>query len=248
MDVELAMAEVQAFRDDVRSFDNSEPSFPVGNPYEAPIDRTAELRSQISNRLPIVQAIAMQVDLTEPDRLRDWPYVGRTSGAIAAADELLGFLGGRERLDAILGAQGPNLAAARMHPWVWEAAARLWDGGHRRAAVQQAAAAVFDGYFPAKLRLVKGAKCTDPRSLAGAFNPDSGSPRLRFPDLTEGTQDWTNAHEGAMYLGFACAQALRNIATHGTDEMDEDVALESLAALSLLARWIEVAEVVSAPS
>jgi hypothetical protein len=150
--------------------------------------------------------------------------------------------------EEVFGPLGPQLSAEQLHPWVWEAAVRLWDGGHRRAAVQQAASAIFDGFFPAKLGLIKGAKGTDPRALSGAFNPSPGSPRLRFPDLVEGTQDWTNAHEGAMYLGFACAQALRNIATHGTEEIDEDVALESLAALSLLSRWIEAAEVESAPS
>jgi hypothetical protein len=196
MDVELAIVEVRAFRDDVNSYDNAESPFPVGDPYETPIDRTAELRSQISNRLPIVEAIARESNLAEQDRLRDWRYVGRASNAIAAADELLGILGGKERLDTILGAQGPKLAASRMHPWVWEAAARLWDSGNRRAAVQQAAAAVFDGYFPACARFPRKQGVSLPYSL-GRRRRARGWRSGRAPGIRHCGSRWPAGNEGA---------------------------------------------------
>ncbi len=41
-------------------------------------------------------------------------------------------------------------------------------------------------------------------------------------------------------------QGIRNIATHNLKEPDEQEALELLAALSVLARWIERAEVETA--
>ena len=214
-------------------------------------DPTDALRAQISKRVAFVEAIAVEAGLSEPERLRDWDVLYRTSNSLAAIDELIGLLQSEEELEQVLGPTGPKLSASRMHPWVWEAAARLWDGGHRRSAVQQADAAIFDGHFPAKLGLTKSTKGTDPRSLSNTFDladAAPGTPRLRFLDLDPKSEDGKNAHEGAMYLGFACAQALRNIATHGTDEMDEDVALESLAAQSLLSRWIEAAEVQTAPS
>lgn len=41
--------------------------------------------------------------------------------------------------------------------------------------------------------------------------------------------------------------AIRNLATHDLNEPDEQVALEQLAALSVLARWIDDAKVKTAP-
>ena len=55
---------------------------------------------------------------------------------------------------------------------------------------------------------------------------------------------WTSAHEGAQYLGMGCAQGIRNAQAHGTDDLDEQEALEQLAALSVLARWVESSSVV----
>lgn len=40
--------------------------------------------------------------------------------------------------------------------------------------------------------------------------------------------------------------AIRNVHTHDDVELDETEALETLASLSLLARWVETAEVITA--
>ncbi len=49
-----------------------------------------------------------------------------------------------------------------------------------------------------------------------------------------------------MLLGQGCVKAIRNLTTHTTTQPEPDVALESLAALSLLARWIDIAQVITA--
>jgi Protein of unknown function (Hypoth_ymh) len=59
--------------------------------------------------------------------------------------------------------------------------------------------------------------------------------------LSTGTPDWTSQHEGAGFLGMGCAQAIRNLTTHGA-QPDEQTALEQLATLSLLARLIDKAQ------
>ena len=49
-----------------------------------------------------------------------------------------------------------------------------------------------------------------------------------------------------MYLGMACAQGIRNPRAHPSDDITEQEALEQLAALSVLARWVDACEVVKA--
>ena len=80
--------------------------------------------------------------------------------------------------------------------------------------------------------------------FAQAFNtdvPKPGAPRLRLPNVDQVKQPkrWTSAHEGAQYLGMACAQGIRNPRAHGTEDIDEQEALEQLAVLSVLARWVD---------
>ena len=73
-------------------------------------------------------------------------------------------------------------------------------------------------------------------------------PRLRFLriDRNERPDDWTSAHEGAMHLGMGCAQGIRNPQAHPSDDITEQEALEQLAALSVLARWVDACEPVPA--
>ena len=71
-------------------------------------------------------------------------------------------------------------------------------------------------------------------------------PRLRLPGFTPGTDDFKSAQDGAKLFGMGCFQSIRNLTTHQQEQPSEDRALEMLAALSLLARWIGEAEVVTA--
>ena len=113
-----------------------------------------------------------------------WRHRSRREGAI----KLLAVLEGQEREAAMSGVAGPNLAAADMHPWVWDVAASLWDEGYRREAVQAAATSVFNSHLPAKLGLPAG---TLPRDLANAFStdpPTATQPRLCLPGYTQATE------------------------------------------------------------
>jgi hypothetical protein len=79
--------------------------------------------------------------------------------------------------------------------------------------------------------LVREAFSTDP--------PAPGRPRLRFPgDRTSDT--WRSRQQGGIQLGAGCFTGIRNPAAHEDDlVLTEQVALEQLAAFSLLARWID---------
>ena len=77
-------------------------------------------------------------------------------------------------------------------------------------------------------------------------DPKPGERRLRFQhiDKTEQPRDWTSAHEGAQRFGMGCAQGIRNPQAHPSPDITEEQALEQLAALSVLARWVDACEVV----
>lgn len=140
---------------------------------------------------------------------------------------------------------GPRARADQLHPWVWDAARHLWDDEHRRVAVGNAATAL-EVMLKAKLGRedVSGA-----RLVGEAFSLDPPAPRrprLRFPELTdEASERWRSAHLGAMHLGQGCFEGIRNWAAHTLEEADEQIALEYLAALSIFARWLDSAVVLS---
>jgi len=243
MDISEALVEVTSIRSDFVQLDVLDQA----TPYAQDHPQAPQVRSSISRRLNLVITIADEVKLHDIDRLRKWNGAYGHSQQLAACDELIGLLGGQERFDQVMGVQGPKLAAASMHPWVWNAAAQLWEDGHRRAAVQQAASAIFDGYVPAALGVPKGDSSSDPSSAFSDKSPAPNSPRFHLPGFTEGTADWSNAHEGAKFLGMACQKYVRNLSTHSPGEIDEDEALEQLAMLSLFARLVNSATVVKNP-
>lgn len=136
---------------------------------------------------------------------------------------------------------GPTIDASALHPWIAGAVAGLWDSGHHRQAVDEATRAI-----EIRLKALTGSHQTGTPLVTDAFNPElpkAGVRRLRFERFEEGTPAWTDAQEGAMAFARGCMMRIRNLQEH--DELwDEREALESLAALSLLARWIESATVV----
>ncbi len=200
--------------------------------------------SQVQEQLPLIRRIADRADSELAGNLKkdgypSWPYYR----ILETSRQLSGLLGSRGEIERILGPVGPKLAAASLHPWIWNAAVDLWDDGHLREAVQAAASALFDGHLPAKLGVPAKPSAKD--LVAQAFSTDSptaGNPRLRLDDYPDPSASWTSQHEGAKFFGMGCAQLIRNLVTHGA-QPDEQVALEQLASLSLLARLIDRAKV-----
>jgi hypothetical protein len=132
----------------------------------------------------------------------------------------------------------PDLAADQFHPWVWDAAMSLWRAGSPQEAVQAAARSV-NAWLQQKLSkksLGEAALCREAFTLEPTAE---GRSRLRFPgDRTSLT--WRSRQGGARDFGAGCFEAIRNPASHEHNlELSEQVALEQLAAFSLLARWIE---------
>lgn len=142
----------------------------------------------------------------------------------------------------------PDLAADQFHPWVWEAAAPLWYAGSMQEAVHAAARSV-----NARMQQKRGHHDKSDaglcRELFSMDPPALGRPRLRFGGYKPSDQTWRSKHLGAMDFGAGCFEGIRNPAAHEHGLiLTEQVALEQLAAFSLLARWVDECEVETAPA
>ncbi|TFD07540.1 TIGR02391 family protein [Cryobacterium sp. TMT1-66-1] len=146
-----------------------------------------------------------------------------------------------ERADEVrtnLGDNAPEISASNLHPWIWSGAASLWQSGHYHSAVGDAAKKV-----NAETQNKVGRRdLSETKLFQEAFSDktaEPGKPRLRRipPD---GSNTYRSVQRGAMALAEGIFAGIRNPLSHEADrELDEQVALEYLAALSVLARWVE---------
>ena len=135
---------------------------------------------------------------------------------------------------------GPVIAADHLHPWVWDAARPHWESGNYRAAIHAAATNVnsrlrkkLDRRDVSEGRLVREAFSVD--------GPEIGRPRLRLA-AEDDQEHFKSVQVGAMQVGCGLFSAVRNPVAHLAEEdhdVEEQEALESLAAFSLFARWID---------
>ena len=161
---------------------------------------------------PLIEDIARVCDPDRAERLsghrQQFTGTWTWGTAIVEVDRLIGIVEQREVRQRVLGPAGPTLAASGLHPWVWNAAASLWDDGHYEPAVHEAAKAV-----ELQTQLKVDRRDLDGKDLyAHAFstkNPKPGEPRLRFPDIdpAEQLKRWTSALEGARNFGWGALRA-----------------------------------------
>lgn len=202
----------------------------------------AFLKKVVVGRQHLLEQIAERIDPGgSKDRFRR-ELIGDWDSAEDAALRLRGILEFETDDNRILGPRGPSISAEGLHPWVWKAAVNLWDDRHYKQAVLEAANAV-----ELQTRLKIGDGNSSGRDLyAQTFSIDPNRPnKLTVVGPDEGTEAWKSAQEGAKFLGMGCSAGIRNWAAHPTDkEPTEQEALEYLAAYSVLARWIDTAELV----
>jgi hypothetical protein len=183
--------------------------------------------------------------LQQPELLirLDGEYVEVQTG-IDLCRRAMGVLETRAETEANLGSSAPTMQADALHPLIWDAASKHWDVGHYSAAVQRAAtmlnAEVQDRvgrHDVSDSVLMLQTFSTDP--------PTGDRPRLRWPgadkDLTVKAM-----RGGILNMSQGVFSAIRNPATHSTGDMERQEALEQLATLSILARWIDRCELATA--
>ncbi len=158
----------------------------------------------------------------------------------------LAVLDARVEMEQHLLDHGPTLEAASLHVWVWAAAKSAWESGQYEDAVDAAARNV-----NSKLRAKVDRRDIGEGDLLGnVFSQKAGdqaNPRLRFTfSASTGESTLRAIYSGIAQYGQGLYAAVRNPLAHeapGHTALNEYAALECLAAFSLLARWIDRAEV-----
>ena len=132
-----------------------------------------------------------------------------------------------------------------LHPWVAEAAEPLFDDGHRRQAII-AAAQNLEKRWKELLGVATPSLSRLAQESFSASAPTAAHPRLRFPAFGTDTdsQTWKDAHLGAMAYAKGCAMRIRNLNLHHPEDAEPGPGetVETLSALSVLARWVTDAE------
>lgn len=205
-------------------------------------DYTAAPEADVAKQAQIVEKILARVTPSWRDELTDKMANNRWAkhreAAIRASEELI-------RADEIrqnLGDDAPQISAADLHPWIWSGARSLWQSGHYVQAVRDAATKL-----NAETQNKVGRRDVSETNLfKQSFSPDEAQPgksRLRRM-RPEDSDTYRSLQRGAMSLAEGVFAGIRNPLSHEADqELSEQVALEYLAALSVLARWIDESNV-----
>lgn len=141
-----------------------------------------------------------------------------------------------------LGENAPELSAAKMHPWIWSGAKSLWQSGHYREAVE----AAIKKLNAETQNKIERRDISEVDLFAQAFSldaPSAGKSRLRrMPN--DGSKTFESMQRGAIHFAKGIFAGIRNPFAHESErELDDQAALEYLAALSVLARWVDDATV-----
>ncbi|MER6753275.1 TIGR02391 family protein [Micromonospora echinofusca] len=184
-----------------------------------------------------IDPIANWASITDPK-----PVV-EPDNVLGACDQILGRL---EAMVAKAEAEAISLVGVEgMHPVVWGAAGRLWRDGHFRHAVAAAAESLVAA-LKARTGRNDVAETALWQEVFSERAPAPGKPRLRWPGPSNDREVKT-MNDGLRQFAPGVQMTIRNSAAHGTAELEEQAALERLAALSLLASWVDDCELAMAP-
>lgn len=194
---------------------------------DAEVTKQAQVIEKILDR--VVTGWRTEIELRKSNR-----WTRHREAAIRAKAEL-------ERQEEIrknLGDDAPELSAAKLHPWVWDGASSLWRSGHFREAVEGAIRKL-----NAETQNKIGRRDVSETDLFNqAFSeqaPTAGMPRL-YRMKNDGSSTFRSVQRGARTFAEGVFAGIRNPLAHEADqEMPEQQALEYLAALSVLARWVD---------
>lgn len=205
---------------------------------------TAATDAEVTKQAQVVEKILDRVIpgwRTDIENSKNNRWTRHREAAIRAREELVRAEEVRENL----GENAPDLSAADLHPWIWEGAKSLWQSGHYREAVGGAIQKL-----NAETQNKVGRRDVSETDLfKQAFSldePKAGKPRLRRTK-DDGSDTYKSVQRGAMTFAEGVFAGIRNPLSHEAEqELSEQEALEYLAALSVLARWVDRSEVEAA--
>jgi hypothetical protein len=148
----------------------------------------------------------------------------------------------KEETQKNLGDGAPSVDIGKLHPWVWDAARSLWNSGHYRESVSEVAKKV-NAETQNKCSRKDVAEADLFNQLFSSDEPKAGKPRLRIRPF-DGSKTPENLTRGARSFAEGLYVAIRNPLAHEIQDLPQHEALEQLAAFSILARWVDNAELI----
>lgn len=209
-----------------------------GNGFITTADYTSSPEADVAKQAQIVEKVLARVTPNWRDeitgKMANNRWAKHREASLRAREELV-------RADEIrqnLGDDAPEISVADLHPWIWSGARSLWQSGHFVQAVRDAVTKL-----NAETQNKVGRRDISETDLfKQSFSLDeakAGKSRLRrMPP--EDSDTYRSVQRGAMAFAEGVFAGIRNPLSHETDqELTEQVALEYLAALSVLARWVD---------
>jgi len=239
MNHEWAIAELDKFIKMTVMRNGSGDGFITTSDYTAAPDAEVAQQAQIVEKVLIRVIPDWRTEIT--GKMANNRWARHREAAIRAREELVRAEEVRENL----GENAPDLSAADLHPWIWSGAKSLWQSGHYREAVEGAIKKL-----NAEAQNKVGRRDVSETDLfKQAFSldePKAGKSRLRRME-DDGSDTYKSVQRGAMTFAEGVFAGIRNPLSHEAEqELSEQEALEYLAALSVLARWVDRSEVETA--
>lgn len=200
-------------------------------------ENTAASDADVTKQAQVVEKIFDRVIpdwRSEIEASKNNRWTRHREAAIRAREELIRA----EEVKENLGENAPELSAAELHPWIWNGASSLWHSGHYREAVEGAIRKL-----NAETQNKVGRRDVSETDLfKQSFSldePKVGKRRLRRMK-DDGSDTYKSVQRGAMAFAEGVFAGIRNPLSHEAEhELSEQEALEYLAALSVLARWVD---------
>lgn len=205
---------------------------------------TAATTEEITQQLQVIEMIVRRV--LPIDALANLTLIASKTGEWKQVRPLAlrakALLERQTEIDENLGDGAPAISASALHPWIWSGAASLWQSRHYRSAVEDAAKKL-----NAETQNKVGRRdLSETKLFQEAFSTDAptGS-KMRLRRMKDdGSDTYKSMQRGAMALAEGIYAGIRNPFNHeDPKDIDEQTGLEYLAALSVLARWVDDADV-----
>jgi uncharacterized protein (TIGR02391 family) len=223
--------------------------------FEARRDATGMMAAWYRNELPAARADVqklvepslkiMQATLTMPPTYIDVDSPTHLRSIKDDAYKAIGAIAYGRGARASGGDSGLVEFAAGLHELVWtRTVERLTRNGHYSQAVH-AAASELNKHLQARTGRHDAFDLDLANQVFSSDPPARGKPRLRWPGDPK-TATVRSMNDGIRAYAAGVFQAIRNPAAHGQAELDEKVAAEHLASISLLLRWMDQCELIEA--
>lgn len=240
MDVEWALQELRSFIDltQLRQPSSGGGVFFVGD-FASPVGDESDIISSAQVVEQILDRVLprWRIDVPDDGKKRWAQHHQASIRAVAALER-------QAELEERLGDNAPSVSVARLHPWVWAAARSLWQSGHYREAVR-AAAVKINAETQNKVNRRDVAETDLFKQSYSDDAPQPGKSRLR-PAGDDDGKTAKSIRRGVAAFAEGCFATLRNPASHDAlAELEEQEAVEQLAALSVLARLVDTSSIIS---